>query len=180
MNRSSRRDPRAYLWDAIEASNHALRFVTDKTRDDYADDVLLRSGVERQLSIVGEALNQLGHVDPDLASRIAELRSVVGFRNVLVHGYREVDELRGPTSGVVRLPLRIYWSGPNPESVEWDTGIPTDRLWLYEIVLREGDLDDVRVLVDGQALIDLWDDLYLPRWLRGAWSPLVESARSVA
>lgn len=92
MSSSSRRDPRAYLWDSIEASGHALQFCQDKARDDYAADVLLRSGVELQLSIVGEALNQLSRVDADLAGRIPELRSVVGFRNILVHGYREVDD----------------------------------------------------------------------------------------
>lgn len=67
MNHSSRRDPRTYLWDAIEASSHALDFSREKTREDYAEDLLLRSGVERQLTIVG-------------------------FRNVLVHGYRELDD----------------------------------------------------------------------------------------
>ncbi|MBC8091547.1 MAG: hypothetical protein H7Y15_06340 [Pseudonocardia sp.] len=46
---------------------------------------------------------------------------------------RSLDELRGPTSGVVRLPLRIYWSGPDPESVEWDSGTPDRRARLYEI-----------------------------------------------
>jgi hypothetical protein len=34
---------------------------------------------------------------------------------------RDRDELRGPTSGVVRLPLRIHWSGPDPQGVEWHT-----------------------------------------------------------
>jgi uncharacterized protein with HEPN domain len=92
VNSSSRRDPRAYLWDAIEAAGYALHFCRGKSRDDYATDVLLRSGVERQLSIVGEALNQLSRVDADLADRIPELRSIVGFRNILVHGYREVDD----------------------------------------------------------------------------------------
>lgn len=66
--------------------------LAGRTRDDYAADVLLRSGVERQLGIVGEALNRLSHVDTGLAARVPELRSVVGFRNVLVHGYREVDD----------------------------------------------------------------------------------------
>lgn len=54
--------------------------------------MLLRSGVERQLEIVGKALNRLSKVDPDLAARIPQLRSVVGFRNVIAHGYRELDD----------------------------------------------------------------------------------------
>lgn len=91
---------------------------------------------------------------------------------------RSLDELRGPTSGVVRLPLRIHWSGPDPQGVGWDTGSAARRARLYEIVLREGDLDDVRQLVDGRELVRLWDGLFLPPWLRAAWAPLVETARA--
>lgn len=93
---------------------------------------------------------------------------------------RSLDELRGPTTGVVRLPLRIYWSGPDPESVEWEVATPAGRRSLYEVVLREGDLDDVRVLVNGRELVRDWDQLYLPPWLREAWCPLIEAARTAA
>lgn len=92
---------------------------------------------------------------------------------------RSLDGLRGPTSGVVRLPLRIYWSGPDPQGVEWDTSTSRRRARRYEIVLREGeDLDDVQRLVNGHALVRLWDELFLPLWLRAARAPLIETARA--
>ena len=91
---------------------------------------------------------------------------------------RSLDELRGPTHGVVRLPLRLYWSGPDPGAVEWDMGTEAGRSWLYEVVLREGDLDDVRAHVDGRELLRLWDRLVLPPWLRAAWAPLVDASRA--
>lgn len=75
---------------------------------------------------------------------------------------RSLDELRGPTSAVVRLPLRLYWSGPDPRAVEWRLDKRADCRWLYEIVLREGTVDDVRELVDGATLVQVWDELYLP------------------
>ena len=53
---------------------------------------MLRSAVERQLEIAGEALRQLRGVDPELAARIPEITRVVGFRNVLAHGYDVVDD----------------------------------------------------------------------------------------
>ncbi|MGI8521914.1 MAG: HepT-like ribonuclease domain-containing protein [Nocardioides sp.] len=40
-----------------DASERILEFVDDRSGDDYQRDVLLRSAVERQFQIVGEALN---------------------------------------------------------------------------------------------------------------------------
>lgn len=65
-----RRDPRKYLWDALNASELLRSFVDGKSFADYPAEALLRSGVERQFEIIGEALNQLSNVDPELASSI--------------------------------------------------------------------------------------------------------------
>jgi uncharacterized protein with HEPN domain len=58
------RDPRAFLWDAREAATAIGEFVNGKTFDDYAANRMLRSTVERQFEIIGEALNQLNKLDP--------------------------------------------------------------------------------------------------------------------
>lgn len=86
------RDPRAYLWDAREAAGRIVDFVAGRTWDDYETDVLLRSAVERQFEIVGEALNKLHLADPQLAAEVPDLRRIVAFRNVLVHGYATIDD----------------------------------------------------------------------------------------
>ncbi len=89
-----------------------------------------------------------------------------------------LDELVGPLAGSVGLPARLFWSGPRPRSVRWDLSDPRRRRDLYEILLIEGTIDDIRALVHGRALLELWDSLYLPPWVRGAWQPLIDSARS--
>jgi uncharacterized protein with HEPN domain len=47
--------------------------------------------VERQLEIIGEALSQLAKIDPQIAGNVAELRRIIAFRNILVHGYATID-----------------------------------------------------------------------------------------
>ena len=67
------------------------RFTSAKSFADYEADDFLRSAVERQFEIAGEALNQLSRLDAATAATIAELPRIVAFRNVLIHGYASVD-----------------------------------------------------------------------------------------
>jgi uncharacterized protein with HEPN domain len=76
-----------YLYDMQQACRLLASFVAGKTFEDYVADELLRSGVERQLIIVGEALNRLTKIEPALATSITDARQIVAFRNILVHGY---------------------------------------------------------------------------------------------
>ena len=41
--------------------------------------------------MIGEALLQASKLDPSLGQAVSELRRIVGFRNVLVHGYASID-----------------------------------------------------------------------------------------
>ena len=79
------------LWDAQQATERVARFTATKSFADYEADDYLRSAVERQFEVVGEALNRLSLLDPATAATIAELPRVVAFRNVLIHGYASVD-----------------------------------------------------------------------------------------
>jgi uncharacterized protein with HEPN domain len=87
-----RPDPRKYLWDALRAAERLSRFAHGKSFADYQADELLKSAVERQFEIIGEALNQLSKLSPELAEQIPELPRIVAFRNILIHGYAMVDD----------------------------------------------------------------------------------------
>lgn len=85
-------DPRKYLWDALRAAGFLRQFAAGKTFAEYQDDVLLRSAVDRQFEIVGEALSQLAKSHADMAAQVPELPRIVAFRNILIHGYANVDD----------------------------------------------------------------------------------------
>jgi hypothetical protein len=70
-------------------------------------------------------------------------------------------------TGRIELPLHIRWSGP---PITYDLGDRGDRARVYEQVLREGTLDDVRFYIDADQLYELWDELVLPPTVRHAWA----------
>ena len=69
-------------------------------------------------------------------------------------------------------PLHLNWSAPGRV---FDLRSRADRARVYEIVLQEGLPADILTYVDGALLVDLWDNLVLPRAVRSAWAPLVSS-----
>ena len=81
-----------YLWDILRAAELIIEFCAGKKLADYLDDSLLRSAVERQFQIIGDALGQLSRHDPETANSVPELRRIVAFRNILVHGCADVDD----------------------------------------------------------------------------------------
>ena len=81
----------AHLWDAAEAARLVHEFVGDKTLVEFNSDLLVRSAVERQLEILGEALNRLRRDDADTGARVPDLDKIVGMRNIIAHEYGDID-----------------------------------------------------------------------------------------
>ena len=80
------------LLDATAACSVIKGFTKGIKFEDYAASLLIRSAVERQIEILGEALNQASATDPSLAKAIPELRRIIGMRNRIIHGYDSVDD----------------------------------------------------------------------------------------
>jgi uncharacterized protein with HEPN domain len=51
-----------------------------------------RAAVEREFEVIGEALARLAKLDVELAAQISEHERIIAFRNILIHGYAEVDD----------------------------------------------------------------------------------------
>ena len=93
------------LLDMKHAAQRIERFAQGKTFEDYQQDDLLRSAIERQFEILGEAMMRLNKCAPAVASRISDYRKISGFRNALVHGYDSIDDTI--SWGVVTTKLAI-------------------------------------------------------------------------
>ena len=95
----------AFLWDVRGAADSIASFIAGLDQDVYLADALRRSAVERQLEIIGEALNSLHWVDPGTAPEIPDLPRIVGLRNVLAHGYAIVDDRVVWAAASTRVPV---------------------------------------------------------------------------
>ncbi len=81
---------RKYLSDIV----HAIDLIEDFTKsttsyNEYILDMKTQSAVERQLSIIGEAVNKFDMLHAEIS--LEHARKIVGFRNRLIHAYDAVD-----------------------------------------------------------------------------------------
>jgi len=79
-----------YLSDIIRAIELVEQFsASTASFQEYQLDLKTQSAIERQLSIIGEAVNNFDKMQPE--STLVNARKIVGFRNRLIHTYDAVD-----------------------------------------------------------------------------------------
>jgi len=79
------------LFDALTAVRLAREFSAGFSFAGYEADLLVRSAVERQLEILGEACQRMTQVDPDIRQRLPEIGFAIGLRIRIIHGYDHVE-----------------------------------------------------------------------------------------
>lgn len=84
-------EARKYLFDMQQAASLIDDFCRHKSFDAYLQDAMLRSAVERQFEIIGEALGKLLKLDASFTARIPDAPRIIAFRNVLIHGYATIS-----------------------------------------------------------------------------------------
>ena len=84
------RDPRERLRDMVEAIA-AIERYRDRDKDAFEKDELLQTWFLRHLQIIGEAARS---VPEDVRAMAPDIPwpKIIGMRNVLVHGYFEIDK----------------------------------------------------------------------------------------
>ncbi len=86
------RDARAYLSDIVESCDAITMAVQDLDLARYLGSRLVRSSVEREFIIIGEAAAALARFAPEIFDAITRARRIVDFRNQLTHEYPAVDD----------------------------------------------------------------------------------------
>ncbi len=100
-----------YLSDILRAIELIEDFTASTaTFNDYSADLKTQSAVERQLGIIGEAVNKFDKLLP--AYTLENARKIVGFRNRLIHTYDSVD------SSMIWVILKRYLSPLKNEILE--------------------------------------------------------------
>jgi uncharacterized protein with HEPN domain len=80
------------LYDIRNAINEIDEFFLNREKrfDDYSKDIILKRAIERNLEIIGEAINRIVKEEPDFSVHNAQ--RIVGLRNQIIHGYDSVSD----------------------------------------------------------------------------------------
>ncbi|MCK4914158.1 MAG: DUF86 domain-containing protein [Planctomycetes bacterium] len=85
-------ETRKNLIDILQAAEEIENFVSGIKFETYQTTPVIKRAVERDFEIIGEALNRIKNTDNELMEKISEHHRIIGFRNILIHGYDIVDE----------------------------------------------------------------------------------------
>jgi uncharacterized protein with HEPN domain len=83
---------RKLLFDVQQACQLIGEFTADRTLREYRTNAMLRSAVERQFEVAGEAMSQLVKFDPTIREAFTDPGRVIAFRNQLIHGYASISD----------------------------------------------------------------------------------------
>jgi uncharacterized protein with HEPN domain len=81
-----------YLLDINKSIDSIFEYLEEVLDfDDYELNKMVRRAVERELEIIGEALNRIIKIDPLID--ISDIRRIINLRNVIIHAYDNVDNV---------------------------------------------------------------------------------------
>jgi uncharacterized protein with HEPN domain len=85
-------DTNTYLYEIIQSCQNIQNFTNHLDFQAYSASLLIQSAVERQFIIIGEALNRIKQSAPTVYQQIPDADRIIGFRNIIVHGYDIVSD----------------------------------------------------------------------------------------
>lgn len=83
---------RKNLIDILQSAEEIRIFTRNFDFKSYQESPVTQRAVERDFEIIGEALSRIRKIDEDFIENISEHHRIIGFRNILIHGYDIIDE----------------------------------------------------------------------------------------
>ncbi len=79
-----------HLYDVLNAANEVEQFFDGKPKlfEDFQQSKLLQRAVERNVEIMGEAINRILKIEPDF--ELPNAKAIINTRNRVIHGYDSV------------------------------------------------------------------------------------------
>ena len=88
---SSLHKPEKLLYDILTASRLIMEFTESIDKITFQSNDMILSACERKFEIIGEAFNRLKRRFPSVAVTFPELDRIIGFCNIIIHGYDVID-----------------------------------------------------------------------------------------
>jgi len=87
-----KREIKKCLFDINTSIDSIFEYLGEKRNFfEYQQNKLLRRGIEREIEIIGEAVNRILKIEPDF--NLENARQIVDTRNWVIHGYDKVDDV---------------------------------------------------------------------------------------
>lgn len=84
----------AWLYDIQTAITEIESFLDGRAKNffEYQKNLILRRAIEREMEIIGEALNRILKKDEAFMTRITDARGIIGLRNQVIHAYDNISD----------------------------------------------------------------------------------------
>lgn len=83
-----------WLYDVKMAIDEINEFFHNEEKDfsKYRENLMLKRAVERNLEIIGEAINRIISRDHSYTEKITNAKSIIGLRNLVIHAYDAISD----------------------------------------------------------------------------------------
>jgi uncharacterized protein with HEPN domain len=85
-------DIKTWLYDILQSINEIEGYFTDRQKvyKDYLTDIKTKRAVERNIEIIGEAVNRI--LKKDIHFDLINAQQIIGTRNRIIHGYDKISD----------------------------------------------------------------------------------------
>jgi len=83
-----------WLYDTKMCIDEIESFFNEEEKDffKYRNNLMLKRAVERNLEIIGEAINRIITRDNSFTEKISNAKAIIGLRNQVIHAYDNISD----------------------------------------------------------------------------------------